>query len=266
MEAPRAKPQSANITKRRLCSNQCNHSLGSLHYNRKLEAAFRMEPFIMPGYMSIPHDAPPLRVAPPRNFDNVELYPLVTLTANRTVVSQFNQVVKKQDELGECLVTHFEVGGTLIVFYQSALDAKDHWTVFADMRGCVEKQQIPTKLGSAVLRYLSAGSIKADWVNEGADTEYRSRRRKMPQIGRAVVRVFRSDGVMTVKTDPQRNSEKFANPLSAARKPAYGTARSATASKAAAPKTAAVKNTTTSVRSGGSSRKPVAAKKTYSKK
>lgn len=219
----------------------------------------------MPSYMFIPHDAPPLSIAPPRDFDNVELYPLVTLTANRTVVTQFNQVVKKQDELGECLVTHFEVGGTLIVFYQSALDARDHWTVFADMRGCVEKQQIPTKLGNSVLRHLSAGSIKPDWVNEGADTEYRSRRRKIPKIGEAVVRVFRGDRV-TVKTDRQHNSETFANPRFAARKPAYGTVRSATASKAAAPKTAAVKNTTTSARSGGSSEKPVAAKKTNSPK
>lgn len=126
-----------------------------------------------------PYSLPPSKTPPPQTFDGIDIYPAVTITAARGAVQKFGDVVQREDELGPCLVAHFEVHGTLLLFYQSALDPKDYWTIFVDMNGCVARKQFPTRLGSTALRYLSLGKIEPNWINLEADTEYRSRRSKL---------------------------------------------------------------------------------------
>jgi hypothetical protein len=135
------------------------------------------------GYAYSPHDVPPVEISPPKTFENIDFYPSAAFNASHRTVATFCQVVKREDEHGVCLVSHFEVAGTLVILYQSALDLSDHWTVFADMRSCVDKQQVPTKLGLSVVRYLTNGSIKPDWLNKDADAVYRSGRRKRSKAG-----------------------------------------------------------------------------------
>jgi hypothetical protein len=137
-----------------------------------------------------PYDWPPSKVVAPNSLKGTDLFPAVTLTATHRQVKKFGDVVAQEDELGTCLVAHFEVFGTLIIFYQSALDDIDYWTVFVDMVSCVDKEQFPTKLGHAVVRHLTNGAIKADWENDDADTEYRSRRRRLSP-GRDMVHKLR---------------------------------------------------------------------------
>lgn len=140
-----------------------------------------MEPILtMSRFAPSPYDWFPNKVASP-TFENTDLYPAVTVKATRAKVGRFSDVVEREDDLGVCLVAHFEVFGTLVMFYQSALDSKDHWTVFVDMRGCVTREQLPTRLGEFVVRRLSQRSIVPEWVNTEADTEYRSRRKKLSQ-------------------------------------------------------------------------------------
>lgn len=131
------------------------------------------------GYEFKPHDAPPVEIAPPKKFETVDLYPTATFTASRRKVSAHCKVVERSDEHGICLVSHFKVAGTLVVLYQSALDEKDHWTVFADMLCCINNDQAPSKLGRSFVRYLTAASIAPDWVNSDADAVYRSGRLKL---------------------------------------------------------------------------------------
>ncbi|MFA1684266.1 hypothetical protein ACDY99_12295 [Achromobacter dolens] len=125
-----------------------------------------------------PHDAYPNKISPPKTFDDIDIYPAVTITAPRKKIRSLGDVVQREDELGTCLVAHFEVRGTLLLFYQSALDPIDHWTIFVDMNGCVARGQYPTLLGTAAVRFLSQAQIKPDWTNAEADTEFRSRRWK----------------------------------------------------------------------------------------
>ncbi len=134
-------------------------------------------------YAPLPHDWPPSKVAAPKSLKATDMFPALTIKATRAQVKKFGDVLEQEDELGTCLVAHFEVFGTLIIFYQSALDDKDYWTVFVDMVSCVEKEQFPTKLGNAVVRQLSIDAIRPEWKNDEADTEYRSRRRNRAQVG-----------------------------------------------------------------------------------
>lgn len=133
-----------------------------------------------------PYSLPPNKTPPPKAFDDIDIYPAVTITAPRRTVQTFGNVVQREDELGPCLVVHFEVRGTLLLFYQSALDPKDHWTIFVDMNGCVAQKQFPTKLGSTALGYLSSWKIRPNWINLEADTEYRSRRSKLAWRNRSL--------------------------------------------------------------------------------
>lgn len=120
---------------------------------------------------------PPTKIKVPKTFEKTDLYPALTINATRQTVGKFGDVVEREDEQGTCLVAHFEVFGTLVMFYQSALDAIDHWTVFVDMLGCVARMQLPSRLGVLSVRYLADGRVSPNWVNKEVDTEYRSRRR-----------------------------------------------------------------------------------------
>ncbi|CPH74323.1 hypothetical protein [Burkholderia pseudomallei] len=151
------------------------------------------------GYAPSPHEWSPRQVEPPTTFENIDLYPAVSIIATRRKVGNFGDVVEREDELGVCLVAHFAVHDTLVTFYQSALDSKDHWTVFVDMRSCVASQQVPTLLGRSVVRYLAGGSIEPEWVNSEADTEYRSRRRKPSQV-------------VAKRTAPRTTTHSFSKP------------------------------------------------------
>jgi hypothetical protein len=141
------------------------------------------------GYAPSPHDWSPSKAKPPKSFEGIELYPAVSVKIARAKVEKFGELFEREDELGACFVEHFQVLGTLVMFYQSALDAKDRWTVFVDMVGCVAESQIPTQLGRSVVRHLTAGAVKPEWVNEEADREYRSRRRKLSPAGHLFLRI-----------------------------------------------------------------------------
>lgn len=209
-------------------------------------------------YAPSPHEWPPLKVAAPKSLKGTDLFPAVTLTATRPQVKMFGDVVEQEDELGTCLVAHFEVFGTLIIFYQSALDDKDYWTVFVDMVSCVGKEQFPTKLGIAVVRQLTAGAIKPDWQNDDADTEYRSRRRRPSQVGDSVTKLIKKRVTPLGDLRPARAK----SPLEAANdwtmvKVANASARRFVAAKKAAPaKRLAVK------KAAASAKKPAVAKRT----
>jgi hypothetical protein len=135
-----------------------------------------------------PYDWPPEKVAAPKSLKDTDLYPSVTLSATRAQVKKFADIVEQEDELGTSLVAHFKVFDTLIIFYQSALDEADSWTVFVDMVNCVKREQPPTKLGNAVVRQLTAGAVEPNWLNKEADIEYRSRRRKPAVINDKVLK------------------------------------------------------------------------------
>ncbi|PXX46964.1 hypothetical protein [Undibacterium pigrum] len=138
-------------------------------------------------FMLVPHDIPPEIVECPQTFPDVDLYPAITFKASRSKVAKDCGVVKQKDELGICSVAQFRVIHTLVMLYQSAFDPKDHWTVFVDMHECVGSKQVPTLLGASVVRYLTGGDVKPDWLNEDADSVYRSRLRKLSLIGETIV-------------------------------------------------------------------------------
>jgi hypothetical protein len=68
---------------------------------------------ITAGFVFSPHDASPVEVSPPKTFENIDLYPSVAFTASRRKVTTFCEIVELDDEHGVCLVSHFEVAGTL---------------------------------------------------------------------------------------------------------------------------------------------------------
>lgn len=133
-------------------------------------------------YAPSPYDRPPSKVAAPESLKDTDMFPAVTLMATRAQVKKFGDVLEQEDEFGTCLLAHFEVFDTLIIFYQSALDEKNYWTVFVDMVSCLDKKQFPIELGNAVVRYLTRGTIQPDWQNDEADTEYLSRRRRLSSV------------------------------------------------------------------------------------
>ena len=223
---------------------------------------------ITSSFVFSPHDAPLSEISPPAGFENIDLYPSVAFIASRQKVAKFCRLVTRDDEHGNCLVSHFEIFGTLLVLYQSALDPKEGWTVFVDMRGCIEKQQVPTKIGKSMVRYLTAGSIKPDWINEAVDAVYRSGRRKLlkgtsdtAESGAKVGTSFRRttsgsprtrdvfiDLPVKRKTITEADRMRILNPKKVVTSGVYATkkttttpSRTATAKKAVAPKKATSK-------------------------
>lgn len=219
---------------------------------------------ITAGYVFSPHDVPPVQIPPPQNFKNIDLYPSVAFSATRRKVATFCEVVKRDDEHGVCLVSHFQVAGTLVVLYQSALDSRDHWTVFADMHGCVDKQQVPTKLGLSVIRYLT-GSIEPDWVNEKVDAVYRSGRRKLSKAAPERVKsLFKATGQSLRRTlsTSRRNREIFTDlPRVAKKAPEADRIRSLASKKDMTPVLSAMKKAATAAPKAAAAKKAAAPKR-----
>ena len=141
------------------------------------------------GFVLIPHDVPPVAVARrPAPSTTRDYLPVVEFSATTTAVQKFAALVADEDELGPCLVAFFDVYGTSVYLYRSEEYASRSWLIFADVMGCVAKQQMPTKLGASVLRWLSGGRISAGWTNSDADTVYRSRRRTQSRPAAAPVK------------------------------------------------------------------------------
>lgn len=224
-------------------------------------------------FAASPYDWPPTKVGLPKTFENTDLYPAVTVKATRKKVEKFSDVLEREDDLGVCFVAHFEVFGTLVMFYQSALDSIDHWTVFVDMRGCVAREQPPTRLGRSVVRWLTQGAIVPEWVNDEADTEYRSRRRKHDQVDPVVVQStgMRATKSISSKTRVTRPRQGAANDefRLVARKGSRINTESGyhfIAKKVATAKKTAVKKATAPAKKSASAKKTTSPKRASAKK
>jgi hypothetical protein len=127
-----------------------------------------------------PHDVPPMNVdTPPPPSKTRDYFPIGEFLAKAAKVESFGSFSNGLDDSVPCKFSFFTVSGTFVYLFHSESRPPMSWLIFADMTSCVAKKQIPTKLATSFIRYLSQNQIELSWKNTDADSVYRARLRSL---------------------------------------------------------------------------------------